>query len=185
MFPCRLIRTSPYHSSYYVSTSLNNLTKEGALQFITESKCGFVGIFCCVVFVFFFFFFKWLLPPRVLAHQANNALVTGLLQQQLWTELTDTQISVPLHHAVWHLFKGPSIVGCSTLQPKHSAQLSCTQVQLLHSPQLENISLTKASMKPNEPFVFRRQVPKLHTPYMQIRHTQPTSISFLCSFTDT
>lgn len=53
-----------------------------------------------------------------------------------------------------------AIVACSTLLPKHPAQLSCKQVELLSSPQLENISLTKTNTKPNEPFGFQKTDPQ-------------------------
>ena len=166
MFPCRLIKTSPYHSSCYISTSFNNLTKEGTSQFITESKCCFVGFwfFVCFFFVFFFFFnmvasTKSTCSPskQCAGQQPSSAAALD------WTHW-HTQLSVPLQHAMWCLFKGLSTAGCSALQHKYCAQLRCTQVQILHSPQWENISLTKANMKPNEPFGFQKTDPQVtHT----------------------
>lgn len=66
-----------------------------------------------------------------------------------------------------------------------SVQLRCTQVQLLYSPQSQSISQIKKK-KPMNLWAFIKQTPKLLMPYVQIRHThiQPTSSSFLFSFTD-
>lgn len=99
---------SSYHSSYYVFMSFSNFSKEGESHFCYFVLCLFKKIFNSPILKWILIHQKYLLVTCV----GRRPSPAAALAWARWC----TGLPGSLHHTMWHLFKGPSATGCSTLQ---------------------------------------------------------------------
>lgn len=116
-----------------------------------------VWFFC--LFVWFFFFLNGCFHQEyLLTKQTMRWLLAFFSSSSGPNSLTHTAFSASSPRNV--AFASGPVYRRLQRPSTHSAQLSCTQVQLLPSPQCETVSLTKTNLKPNEPFGFQKTDPQ-------------------------